>query len=43
MTLKTSASIYGKIVTELGLQLKASEKENIKVIEKTIVSSKNPV
>ncbi|XP_064091799.1 cell division control protein 6 homolog [Macrobrachium nipponense] len=43
MTVKTSASIYGKIVSGLGLQPRATEKENSRLIEKTLMSSKNPV
>lgn len=43
MTVKTSASIYGKIVSGLGLQPRTTEKENSRLIEKTLVSSKNPV
>lgn len=43
MSLKTSASIYGKIVLELGLKLQGSEKENVRLVEKTLVASKHPI
>ncbi|XP_027210266.1 cell division control protein 6 homolog [Penaeus vannamei] len=43
MTLRTAGAIYSKIVSELGLQQKGTERENIKAIEKALTSGKNPV
>ncbi|XP_042892016.1 cell division control protein 6 homolog isoform X2 [Penaeus japonicus] len=43
MTLRTAGAIYAKIVSELGLQQRGTERENIKAIEKTLTSGKNPV
>jgi len=43
MTLRTSNAIYAKVLTELGLPVHSTERDNLKAIEKAITTSKAPV
>lgn len=43
MTLRSSNAIYGKILTELGLPVHSTERDNLKAIEKAITTSKTQV
>jgi len=43
MTLRSSNAIYAKILTELGVTVYSTERDNLKAIEKAITTSKSPV